>query len=259
VLPRNGEWEYAREFVSASPVLDEERREAFLQALQGLHEEQLAAARRDEEERRRQEEAIRRDVEQARRLRAENEARERRRLEEERGRRAEGGGSGGGGGKKVGAGMGGGEGGREKGAVTEGDFGVEITPTSSTPPLPRSDDSVRSDVGKAGRRPLPGVGTGGTGARRGGVTAGSGGNAVTAPTLMNRASMVLASLRSLVDEMSVAFRTNPYVLYRTLAFIVGLLLLLRRKRIRERIARILAVSWAKVKATAGMGTKVTYI
>jgi hypothetical protein len=71
--------------------------------------------------------------------------------------------------------------------------------------------------------------------------------------------MVLENLRMLVDEIAGAFRTNPYVLLRVLAFIIGLLLLLSRKRIRERIARILGVSWGKVKATAGMGTKVSYI
>lgn len=76
---------------------------------------------------------------------------------------------------------------------------------------------------------------------------------------MTRASMVLNNLRVLVEELAAVWQTNPYVLYRTLAFIVGLLLLLSRKNIRERIARILGTSWAKVKATAGMGTKVSYI
>ena len=71
--------------------------------------------------------------------------------------------------------------------------------------------------------------------------------------------MVLRNLRALIDEVAGSFETNPYVLYRTLTFIIGLLLLLSRKNIRERISRILSVSWAKVKATAGMGTKVSYI
>ena len=39
VLPRNGEWEYAKEFINLSEVLDEERREAFLQALKDLEDE----------------------------------------------------------------------------------------------------------------------------------------------------------------------------------------------------------------------------
>lgn len=241
MLPRNGEWGYARDFICASPVLDDERREAFLQALDTLREEQAAAERREEEERLRREEAIRRDVEEARRLRAENEARERRRLEEERVRREA----------------------EEKerrerakgGKATEGDFGVESAPAPT--PATRGGGSGRAKTsggaasGGAMARPraaLPGRGAGGGAS-----------NAVAAPTLMSRASRVLENLRVLVDEIAGAFQTNPYVLLRMLAFVIGLLLLLSRKRIRERIARVIGASWAKVKATAGMGTKVSYI
>ncbi|KAI9375621.1 peroxin 26 [Aspergillus egyptiacus] len=39
VLPRNEEWDYAREFINLSEVLDEERKEVFLQTLDGLKEE----------------------------------------------------------------------------------------------------------------------------------------------------------------------------------------------------------------------------
>ncbi|KAK4252317.1 hypothetical protein C7999DRAFT_10112 [Corynascus novoguineensis] len=256
VLPRNGEWEYAREFIGVSPVLDDERREAFLQALDTLREEQAEAERRAAEERAKREEAIRRDVEEARRLRAENEARERRRLEEERAKREEvekekekekererer-------------------ERERNKNKATEGDFGLEdeslspaVSSTSSTPSAlkkSRPSPGSRSSAGSAARRggPLP---------RRG--VAGSGGSAVASPTLMSRATRVLGNLRVLVDEIATAFQTNPYVLMRMLAFVIGLLLLLSRKRVRERMARIIGVSWNKVKATVGMGTKVSYI
>ena len=241
MLPRNAEWEYAREFITVSPVLDDERREAFLQALDTLREEQAEAERREEEERARREEAIRRDVEEARRLRAENEAREKRRLEEERVKReAEE---------------------RERkerarataAAATEGDFGVERSPTPPALKGARSkaSGSQASSAGGVARpkAPLP----------RRGNAGGGGGGVVAAPTLMSRASMVLSNLRVLVDEIAGAFQTNPYVLLRMLAFVVGLLMLLSRKKIRERIARVLGAGWGKVKATAGMGTKVSYI
>ncbi|KAJ5674532.1 uncharacterized protein N7477_004466 [Penicillium maclennaniae] len=39
VLPRNEEWEYAHEFVNLSEVLDEERKDLFIQTLEGLKEE----------------------------------------------------------------------------------------------------------------------------------------------------------------------------------------------------------------------------
>jgi hypothetical protein len=73
VLPRNEEWDYAREFINMSEVLDEERKDVFLQTLEGIKEEKeqgelrAAALQREkdaelerqmrEEERRRAEEA----------------------------------------------------------------------------------------------------------------------------------------------------------------------------------------------------------
>ncbi|CCU81238.1 peroxin 26 [Blumeria hordei DH14] len=47
VLLRNNEWEYARDFITISPILDEERRDAFLQALQSLQDEQAAIVRKE--------------------------------------------------------------------------------------------------------------------------------------------------------------------------------------------------------------------
>jgi len=79
VLPRNGEWDYAREVIMMSEVLDDERKEAFLHALHGLKEEQENAAKREEELMQRRKEEL-----EARRRREEEEQQERRRLDEER-------------------------------------------------------------------------------------------------------------------------------------------------------------------------------
>lgn len=238
VLIRNNEWEYAREFISASSVLDEERREAFLQALQSLQEDQLEAERRERDERLRQEEQLRRDVEEARRLRAENEGRERRRLEEERARRREGGsevdygidaagGGGGGGGSSVGGSSAGKGASRRNRAQTGG-----------------SSRSSRA-------RPAAGGGGGGTSPNKS--------KAVAPASLGARAAVVFANVRAMIERMSVTLHTNPMLLMRLLAFIIGLVVMFGKKNMRERIARILGTSWNKVKATAGMGTKVSYI
>jgi hypothetical protein len=48
VLPRNQEWEYARQFIQMSEVLDDDRKEAFLQALQALQDEPKLEAQREE-------------------------------------------------------------------------------------------------------------------------------------------------------------------------------------------------------------------
>ncbi|KAK3375122.1 peroxin 26 [Podospora didyma] len=220
VLLRNNEWDYAREFISMSPVLDEERREAFLQALQSLQEDQQHAERREQEERLQREDELRRSIEDARRLRAENEERERKRLEEERARRD-----------------------RE---ASEVDYGIERTPSNAgssgrgarqRPPVPTSSSISR---------PLP-------------STKKSEALVAPPPSLGSRATMVFSNIRALVEHIAQYFQSNPALLYRTLAFVVALLLMFGRKSIREKITRVLGSSWDKVRATAGMGVKVSYI
>lgn len=216
VLLRNNEWDYARDFISMSPVLDEERREAFLQALQSLREEQHEAEKRESEERHQQEDQLRRDVEEARRLRAENEERERKRLEEERARRE----------------------------TSEVDYGVERTP-SHAGSSSRSSKRHPGTHPKSAPRALPSTNKAKT--------------VAASPSLGTKATAVLANIRALVEQMARSFQANPYVLYRTVAFIIGLLLMFSRKSIRDRVSRILGSSWDKVKTTAGMGVKVSYI
>jgi len=85
VLPRNEEWDYAREFIMMSEVLDDERKEAFLQALHGLREERDNAATREAELQKQQQEQLeqRRRESEARRLETQKVEDDRRRKEEE--------------------------------------------------------------------------------------------------------------------------------------------------------------------------------
>lgn len=86
VLPEVGEWEYAREFVEGCGNLDEERKEAFLLALEGLKEEREGLKRREvelQEQREREvQEALRRK-EQEEKKRVEEAERERQKHEEQ--------------------------------------------------------------------------------------------------------------------------------------------------------------------------------
>lgn len=207
VLLRNNEWDYAREFISVSSVLDDERREAFLQALESLQEEQQEKERQEKAERQRQEEQLRRDLEEARQLRAENEAREKRRLEEERARRE----------------------------ASEVDYGVESSAGNGSyrkTQRPPSHSSISRPVGRA---------------------------PTATPTLRARASMVFSRVRTLVEQLAMTLNANPAIVTRLLIFIVSFLVMLGHKGIRQRIQKILSASWGKVRATAGMGTKVSYI
>ncbi|KAK0378353.1 peroxin 26 [Colletotrichum limetticola] len=218
VLIRNNEWDYAREFISVSSVLDDERREAFLQALQSLQEEQQEAERRETEERREQEEQLRRDIEEAKKLRAENEERERRRLEEERARR--------------------------EGA--EGDYGIEKTPSKA--------GSSKAGSSK-GRHARAVSNTSGSNSNSKMPVSRAKGKSSAPPTFGTRASMVISRMREVIDQLGASFKTNPMLLMRLVAFILGLVVMFGQKNVRERIQRVLGNVWNKVKATAGMGVK----
>lgn len=82
VLPANGEWDYAKSFIEVNDTLDDERKEAFLAALQNLRAEKDGSVQREQElqeqREREMEQQRREEEEQARR------AEEARRQEEER-------------------------------------------------------------------------------------------------------------------------------------------------------------------------------
>lgn len=214
VLLRNNEWDYAREFITISEVLDEERREAFLQALQSLQDEQQEVEAREREERRYQEE-----VEEQRRKR-EKEVEERRQEEE-----------------------------RERRIGSEVDYGVE-----DNPPRPASSKgparSANGDSVKGGRRQV---------ASPTARSAKPAKKVPPPPSIVNRAGVIIANLRKALENMAAGFQTNPMFLLKMLAFIVSILMVVGRRDIREKIQRVLGNSWTKVRQTAGMGVKVSYI
>jgi hypothetical protein len=203
-------------------VLDEERREAFLQALQSLQEEQQENERREKEERRYQEEQLKKDIEDARRRRIENEEREKR-IEEER--------------KK------------ERVGGSEVDYGVEDSPPR--PGSSKSRSSVRGGSVKGGKSMPSSSPT-----ARSSVPAK---NVKVPPSLMTRAGNVVMNLRKLVESMAGGFKTRPMLLMQILAFVVGILVLFSRRDVKERVKMILGKGWLKVRQTAGMGVKVSYI
>ncbi|KAI1433933.1 hypothetical protein GGR50DRAFT_665233 [Xylaria sp. CBS 124048] len=216
VLLRNNEWDYAREFIRASSVLDEERREAFLQALESLYEEQQAVAQKEREELQKQEDLLKRDIEEARRLRAENEAREHGRIEEERAKRE----------------------------ATEVDYGIEQSSQPSphsktqnpraTSPAPAESSQPRPSTPKAKK-------------------------VVARPSFGTRAAMIIANIQKIIERTGASLRANPMLMMRLIAFVISIITVFSRRDLRERIQRILESVWSKVRQTAGMGVKVSYI
>jgi hypothetical protein len=215
VLLRNNEWDYAREFIGISEVLDEERREAFLQALQSLQDQQVETFHRDAEAQQRQEQQLRRDLELARQRRIEHEEMERHRS------------------GQIDA--------ASKRISGEIDYGIDIL--SSGTALP-------------GRRPRPLSLLANT------PKPSQSDKAVVqeqAKGLVSRASASMAFVRKMLETMAASLRTNPMLVIRMMMFMVAFMLTFGRRNVRERLRRALGESWSKVRATAGMGVKVSYI
>jgi hypothetical protein len=59
--------------------------------------------------------------------------------------------------------------------------------------------------------------------------------------------------------MSVTLWKNPTSMLRFLLFVLAFVMAFSQKQVRERARRITNQSWEKVRATIGMGTKVSYI
>lgn len=214
MLLRNNEWDYAREFISVSSVLDEERREAFLQALESLQDEQTEQELRHREEQRYQDEQLERDLEDAKRKRLEREERDR--VEKER---------------------------REQiRAGSEVDYGVEEStrPGSSKSRSPANGRLMPKKTILPTTRPaVP---------------------SKKAPlTFITRAGNIISNLRKVLEDMAVNFQTRPLFLLQMLAFVIALITVFSRRDVKERLKGIIGSGWLKVRRTAGMGVKVSYI
>lgn len=77
--------------------------------------------------------------------------------------------------------------------------------------------------------------------------------------MLRRVTAIMSNIGNLVEAVATHVQSSPLILIRTLAFIITMLLILSNKKIKERVQRLLGTGWGKVKATAGMGVKVSYI
>lgn len=221
VLPQNEEWDYARDFINMSEVLDEERREAFVHALQSLREEKDHDALREKELAKRQEEELKhRQQEDERRLAEEaKEEAERRRQEAESRQRPQ-------------SSMSNGSG-RDRAAAS----GASARPPHQTnghgqrPPPPSS-----SRPPKATRKPVS-----------------------PPPSVYRRASSLMTLIQSTLIGAQRSLARNPMAMLRLLLFLLAFALAFARRDVRERIRRTVGQALDRIKRTVGMGVKVSYI
>lgn len=231
VLPRNEEWDYAREFINLSEILDEERKEVFFQTLDGLRDEKERGIQRAAEIQQEKEDEFERQRLEQEKLKADEDA-----AAEKRERQA--------------------TSSSHRKPGSEVDYGIEKS-------LPNGVSKTRN------QKPPPASKQGGSGSRT------VSGRAQLSPPpqessksikKVNRKNSVTGQVRSLasvfqniIKNMAISVSSNPMSYLRTMLFIMGIVIALSRKNVRERIRRLGGAGWEKVKQTAGMGVKVSYI
>ncbi|EER25193.1 hypothetical protein CPC735_017960 [Coccidioides posadasii C735 delta SOWgp] len=229
VLPRNGEWEYAREFLNLSEVLDDERKETFLQTLDGLQEAKERDAERAAELQKEKEEELERLRKQQ-----EEEEEARKILEEQQQRAAEAAAAA----KSAHESSTNGH----RRVSSEVDYGIERSnPNGSLKTTRGTKSSIKSSSRspepskqvKKSKKPKPGA----------------------LRQVRHLGNLLIAFLKRMAKSMS----SSPMFFLRAILLIMGVIMALGRPDIRERIRRLTGVGWQKVRGTVGMGVKVSYI
>ncbi|KAJ6118457.1 peroxin-26 Pex26-Penicillium chrysogenum [Penicillium samsonianum] len=218
VLPRNDEWEYSTEFVNLSEVLDEERKDLFLQTLEGLKEEKERGEMRAVELQRAKDAELEQQREDERRE-AEEAAAAAARLQSN----------------------------GHKRSTSEVDYGIEKN---------------RSQASPKGKGARPSTDKSPNGKSRTSLSSSGSKNVKKQDKVepRGRSSQAVATgLRNIFRHIIRTVSGNPMSIVRTLLFVIGILMAMSRQGVRDRIRRVTDGAWQKVKATAGMGVKVSYI
>lgn len=219
VLPRNDEWEYATEFINLSEVLDEERKDLFLQTLEGLKEEKERGEMRAAELQRSKDEELERQREEERQE-AEEAAAVAARLQSN----------------------------GHKRNTSEVDYGIEKSRPQSSPKGKGGRSTDKSPNEKSTQRTTLSS-SGSKNVKKNDKVQPRG----------RPSQAVTTALRNLFRHFIQTVSGNPMSLVRTLLFVIGILMAMSRQDVRERVRRVTDSAWQKVKGTVGMGVKVSYI
>lgn len=123
---------------------------------------------------------------------------------------------------------------------SEHDYGIETPKASSSIPQPAKSPAQRPPQSRTARSP---------------PTTSRKKSSSTPPSLYKRSAAILLNLQNLITNMTQSLSKNPMALLRFLLFILGLVVALSRRDVKDRVAR----AWDKVRQTIGMGVKVSYI
>lgn len=219
VLTRNGEWDYAREFIDMSEVLDEDVRESFLQALRTLETDENNGQDHFENALLQQNEKPENVRQPAEDMRTESVETMRQSPPPILYR-----------------------------SNSERDYGIDKARPSPDPPKARSPSpKSKSKPAKAihprsSRMP----------------PTRSSGKSVNG-NIYNRSVVILSALQHHIQNMTERMSQSPMSLLKFVLFLTGLVLAFSRRDVKERVGRLTGAGWEKLKETVGMGLKVSYI
>lgn len=220
VLPRTGEWDYARDFIKRSEVLDEEIREEFLQTLQSLEDEESKGQDQSEDALPHVNELTEQEPLPVDEMRSDS-------METLR--------------QKPSA--------KSRRPDSEQDYGIDrpggtpLDAPKAQPAPPKSISKPTRAVQPKHPRPQPNRSTGKT----------------TNTSIYRRSAAVLSALQQLIRNMTEQVSRNPMSLFRFVLFLMGLIVALSRRDVKDRLGRLTGTGWDKVKRTMSMGVKVSYI
>ena len=218
VLPLNGEWNYARDFINMNELLDEESKESFLQTLQNLEDDDSKAHDLFEDAVPQQDSLADHQTSPV-----EDVAK------------------------------------RSKEAIwqpstvdhhrpdKDTDYGIDNThspqnlPKSRSPTPKSTIKPVKSVQTKTTRTPPTNT------SRKGG------------PSIYKHSIAFLSILQNAILNMSDRMSRNPMPLLRFMLFLIGLIVALSRRDVKDRLRKLTGAGWDKIRKTAGMGVKVSYI
>lgn len=233
VLPRNEEWDYARSFISMSDMLDNQRRCSLLQCLQELQEVrenelQGEAASVIQEQDARLQEKLREES----RTDAENAASQS---------------------HVVGQ-----SGSLHRRTSSEVDYGIDKNrPTGNNVPRSKTQisatgsDTVSVGTTARSRYPPPADTSRNRNMRKP--------SHKEFPGYLPQAGNLFRVLQRVVWNMTTSIGANPSIILKVVLSVLAITIALSRRDMRERAKMILIHGWEKVRKTAGMGVKVSYI
>lgn len=130
---------------------------------------------------------------------------------------------------------------------SERDYGVE-----EANPYRNPKDSERRPVSQANRKPSQQRNVKPTPSKASSKKAANNG-------VIHRSMAFVTAFQNLISNMAQSMSRNPLALLRFILFLLGLLVALSRRDVKDRIRRITTGVWDKMKRTVGMGVKVSYI